>query len=216
MFINLVDHRQKTVRPFALAPMNLVNADGVDRFKLAMGQAPLYEPFYRVVNGLPTGLERPGRFPPGHPSRPTSQETHHGRGRPPLALTPRNMLNSHPVLRAFHSSWRVKKVDDNPPQRHKEPAPFFQLVIARTRLLAGGTFATNSSMGLDLYLDPRRTARAPQANAVVYEANKVLYPVQEGLNFQLSGWFFVYHTRFNHESVNNGQPLFTQPATATS
>src|SRR5271157_3186449 len=52
MFINLVDHRQKTVCLFALAPMNLVDADGVDRLKLAMGQTPLDEPFYRVVNNL--------------------------------------------------------------------------------------------------------------------------------------------------------------------
>ena len=55
-------------------------------------------------------------------------------------------------------------------------------------------------MGLDLHLAPQRTARAPQADAVVNESHKMLYLVQKGLNLELSGWLF-FHTRFNPESV---------------
>jgi hypothetical protein len=71
-------------------------------------------------------------------------------------------------------------------------------------------------VGLDLHLDPQRTARAAQADAVVNESHKMLYPVQERLNLQLSGWLLVFHTRFKPESVNNDQPLFLyQVATET-
>jgi transcriptional regulator with XRE-family HTH domain len=48
------------------------------------------------------------------------------------------------------------------------------------------------------------------------ESHKMLYPVQERLNFQLSGWRFDIHTRFKHGSVNNDQPLLlSQVATKT-
>jgi len=55
-------------------------------------------------------------------------------------------------------------------------------------------------MGFNLHLDSQRPARAPQLDALVNESNKMLNPVQERLNFQLSGWWF-FHTRFNSESV---------------
>ena len=55
-------------------------------------------------------------------------------------------------------------------------------------------------MWLDLDLDSQRAARASQPNAGVNESNKALNQVQDGLNFQLSGWLF-FHTRFNLESV---------------
>jgi len=32
-------------------------------------------------------------------------------------------------------------------------------------------------------------------DAVVNESHKTLYPVQERLNFQLSGWLFVFQPR---------------------
>src|SRR3990172_8945018 len=63
-------------------------------------------------------------------------------------------------------------------------------------------------MGLDLDLDSQRTARATQPDALVNESHKTLNLVQHRLNFQLSGWCFVFHTRFNPESVKQSQPLF--------
>ena len=115
-------------------------------------------------------------------------------------MTPRNVLDPDPVRGTCHAPWPVKKVDDDPPQRHKEPAPLGQLVIARTSLLAGGTFAAHAQVGLNPHFDPLRTTRASQADAVVNKADKMLYLVQEGLNLQLSGGLF-FHTRFNTESV---------------
>src|SRR5664280_1747935 len=75
MLIDLIDHRQKPVGSFALTPVNLVNANGMDGLQLAMGQTPPHEPFHRMINGLPTGLERSGRFPPRHPTRPNGPKT---------------------------------------------------------------------------------------------------------------------------------------------
>ena len=115
-------------------------------------------------------------------------------------MSPRNVLHADAVRRAGHTTGRIKKVDDNPPERDKEPAPLGQLVIARTRLLASGTFPANAPVGVDPHFDPPRRAHALQANAVINEADKTLYLVQEGLNLQLSSGLFV-HTRFNTESV---------------
>jgi hypothetical protein len=62
---------------------------------------------------------------------------------------------------------------------------------------------------LNPHLDPLRATRTSQTNAAVNKSNKSLNPVQERLNFQLSGWLLiVFHTRFNPESANKGQPLF--------
>src|SRR5690348_6570700 len=207
MLVDLINHGQKLVGPFALAPVDLVHAQGIDPRQLTMSQSPLHEPFHRTVNRLPTGLEGPGRFSPRQSPPPASQKSHHRRGHRPLSLAPGNMLDPHTVLRAFHPPRPVEVVGHDSPHRHKEPAPLFQLVIARTRLLTGGTFASNSPVWLDLHLHAQRTPGAPQADALVNKSRKMLYPVQERLNFQLSGWLFVFHTRFKPESVNDSQPL---------
>ena len=115
-------------------------------------------------------------------------------------MSPRNVLKADAVRRAGHAPGPVKEVDENSPERHKEPAPFREVVVARTRLLASGTFPANAPVGVNPHFDPPRSAHAPQANAVVNEADKTLYLVQEGLNLQLSGGLF-FHTRFNTESV---------------
>jgi len=62
-------------------------------------------------------------------------------------------------------------------------------------------------MGLHLHLDPWRHA-VHQPNAVVNESSKMLNPIQNRSNLQLSGWFGIFHTRFSTEAANNSQPLF--------
>jgi hypothetical protein len=99
-----------------------------------------------------------------------------------------------------HAQRRVEEVGHDSPHRHKLPPPLFGMVVARAGLPAGETFASNTSVWLDLDLDSQRAARASQPNAGVNESNKALNQVQDGLNFQLSGWLF-FHTRFNLESV---------------
>src|SRR5512140_2314258 len=163
--VAFVDHRQEPGGPLAFAPVDLVNANGMNRLKLAMSQAPRHEPLDRMVNGFPTGLEGAGRFPPGHAARPTGQESHHGGGHRPLALAPGNVFDAHTVLRAHHPSRRIEKMDHDAPQRYKQPAPLLQLVIAWTGLPAGRTLAANPLVGLNLYLDPQRTARTAQTDA---------------------------------------------------
>ena len=131
------------------------------RLKLPVGQTPFYKPFHRMVNGFPTGLKGPSRFPPGQPTRPPGQETHHRGGHRTLALTPGNVFDAHAMFWAFHPARSVEKVSDDSPERHEQPAPFLQHVIARTRLHTTGAFAPDPTMGINLHLDPQRTARTP-------------------------------------------------------
>jgi hypothetical protein len=65
-------------------------------------------------------------------------------------------------------------------------------------------------MRLKLHLHSQGTAGTEQLDTLVNESHKMLNSVQERPNFHLSGWsFFVFHTRFNPESVNKGQPLLS-------
>jgi hypothetical protein len=61
-----------------------------------------------------------------------------------------------------------------------------------------GALAPTLLVGLDGHLQPKRTARTAQLDALVNEADKVLNPIQDGLNLHLRGWLWVrfLHTRF--------------------
>ncbi len=121
MAVNLVNHRQEIIRPLALAPMNLIHADGLDAFELAVRQAPLHKPLHRAIDAFPTGAKGPRRLPPGQPPRPAGKKTHHGEGDRPLAIAPRHVLDHHAVLRAVDPPGGVEKPRHDAPQRHKEP-----------------------------------------------------------------------------------------------
>jgi hypothetical protein len=88
-------------------------------------------------------------------------------------------------------------MDDDSPERHEQPATFRQLVVARARLQTGGAFAANPSVRLNLNFDAERTARTAHSDPLVNKSHEMLNPIQNGLNFQLSGWCFVFHTRFS-------------------
>ena len=125
-------------------------------------------------------------------------------------MSPRNVLTADAVRRAGHAPGPVKEVDENSPERHKEPAPFREVVVARTALLTGGAFAAESPVGVNPHLDPRHAVRASQADAVIHKADKRLDPVQEGLNLQLSGGcFFIPDSTPNRL---NDLPLIFPPA----
>ena len=104
MPINLIDHRQETVGPFALAPVDLVNADRSNPLQLPMSQPPLDEPFHRVVNRLPTGLERSG------PSLATTAAAPSGPGIPSWPWSPAVCLGSRECARRPHRAPRIPLV----------------------------------------------------------------------------------------------------------
>jgi len=75
--VNLVNDRQKTIRPLVFTPVNLIHPDGLDARKLPVGQPPLDEPLHRTIPTVPTGLEGLGGLPPGQMPRPPGQKAHH-------------------------------------------------------------------------------------------------------------------------------------------
>src|SRR5450432_1530455 len=181
--VDLVDDGQKVVCPQAAPPMNLVHADGFDPAQFPVRQAPLDKPFHRPIHRFPTGLERSRRFPPTQPSCPPRQESHHGAGHRTLAVAPRNVLDYDPMLGTLHSPWSVARVGGDSPQRHKEPAPLGQAVIARRRFLTARTAPAYSGMWLYGDLDRLRSLWASKhSDPLVYEPYEMLHLIQDGLN----------------------------------
>jgi hypothetical protein len=87
------------------------------------------------------------------------------------------------MLRAFHPPGRVPEMGGDSPQRHKEPAPLRQSVVARRRLLTLRAPTTHAAVRLQADFD---RARLPlltlHLNLLVNKPRKVLYSVQNRLN----------------------------------
>lgn len=76
--VNLVDDGQEVFRAQSFAPVNLVDADGLDPFQLAMGQAPLEQ------TNPPSGKRPPNWFGRPGPFRATTTGVPSGPGRPSI------------------------------------------------------------------------------------------------------------------------------------
>jgi len=118
----------------ALAPMDLVDADGLDTAQFSILQAPLDKPFDRAVDGLPTGPEHACGFAPRQAPRPSRQERHHRRRDRAFAIAPGKVLDHDPMFGALDPTGGIEEEHWDGPQRDEAPAPFGKAVIARTRL----------------------------------------------------------------------------------
>src|SRR5690606_26325536 len=189
MAINLVDHGQEIVGPFALAPVDLVNPDRANPIQPALRQPPLHEPLHRAVNRFPAGAEGSGGLPPGQMPRPAGQKTHHGDGDRAFAVTPGNVFNDHAVLGTGHASRSIEEIRWKPPQRHEQPRTFRQPVISRQSPLALGAPPPPPPVRLNPNLDAACPAAArAEPDGLVNKTGKALNPVQNGLNFELDSW----------------------------
>ena len=93
------------------------------------------------------------------------------------------------MLGALHAPRRVSKIRRDAPQRHKQPAPLRQTVIARRRPPALRTASPYSSMWLHHDLNRFRSpVVAMHTHFAVYEAHETLHEIQNRLNLQLNGW----------------------------
>src|SRR5271169_6473735 len=183
MTVDLIDHGEKLVRPLALSPMDFVNPYRPHLLQLTLRQSPLDKPFHRAIHRFPTGLKYLGRLPPAQPPCPARQEPHHGSRDWTLAFTPRYLFHHHPMLCAFHPPGRVAELGGNSPQRHKQPAPLRQSVVAGRRLLTLRAPPAHASMRLQADFDRARLSLATlQSNLLVNKPGKVLYSVQNRLN----------------------------------
>src|SRR5205809_164232 len=187
MPVDLVDERQEAVRPFAMAPVNLVDANGADPFELAVRQAPVHAPLDRTINRFPTHPKAASGFTPGQAACPTGQKSHHRLGQRPLAFTPRQIFHHDPVRSTDHPARSIAEPHRNLPQRHEAPTALLHHVISRTRLEALRTAAMNSLVRLHPDFNPGRYPAA-QTNALVNKSHKMLNPVEDGFNFQLHRW----------------------------
>jgi hypothetical protein len=83
----------------------------------------------------------------------------------------------------LHSPGRVPEMGGDSPQRHKQPAPLRQSVVARGRLLTLRAPPTHVAMRLQADFDrPRLPLSTLQLNLLVNKPRKVLYSVQNRLN----------------------------------
>jgi len=113
--VDLVNDGQKVIGAQTVAPVNLIHSDGFDSTQLAVRQAPLDKPFHRAIDGFPTGLEHPRRFPPTQSPRPPRQESHHGAGNRTFAVTPRDMLDDDAVRGTLHTARRIAEPGGDAP-----------------------------------------------------------------------------------------------------
>lgn len=208
MPVNLVDHRQKIIRTLAPAPVNLIDADGVNVDQLPVHQTPFHKPFHRAINAFPTGAKYPRRFAPGQPPRPSGKKAHHSGGHRSLAITPRNVLDHHAVLRTLDPPQGINEPRNHAPHRYKQPGTRRQSVIAGRWLETPRAFGRNACVRQDDDLHLTRLARpqAQQPNISVNKARKMLNVVQKRLNLQLHRWslggWFVF---FIHSQTNPNQ-----------
>jgi len=213
MAINLVNDGQKSIRPLALAPVDFIDADGPDPFQYPVRQAPLHKPLDRAIDTFPTGAKGPRRLPPRQPPRPAGKKAHHGNGDRAFAIAPRDMLDHHAVLRALHPPGGVEKAGRDAPQRHKEPRPLRQPVIAGRRFQAVGTLGGDGRVRfhLDFEATGLAVAMALEADVAENESGKTLNRVQNGFNVQLNSWSpFRGLVRFRnlHLTRTSGDQLF--------
>src|SRR5664280_1122367 len=187
--VDLIDHGQEVVRPQPVAPMNLVHAQRFHPQQLALGQAPLHEPFHRAIDRFPTSLEYLRRFSPTQPPRPAGQKAHHGAGHRTFAVTPGNLLHHHAMRGTLDPPRGVAIPGRDSPQRHKLPASFRQTVIARCRSLAQRAAPAHTAMRRDPDLNEvRLPSAAMHPYLFVHETRKTLYSIQDGFNLQLNSW----------------------------
>ncbi len=186
--VDLVNDGQEVFGAQSLAPVDLVDAEGFEPFELAMRQAPLDKPVYGAVDGLPTGLEGPGRFAPRQAAGPAGQEDHHGDGDRAFAGAPGNVLDAQAVLRALDSTRGVVEVRWDVPQGRKKPGTFGQPIVARGGALALSTLAVHGRVRLQMDVNVQGRTVVPEPDRPVDEARERLNPVQDGLNVQLNSW----------------------------
>src|SRR5206468_788286 len=75
------------------------------------------------------------------------------------------------------------------PQRHEQPAPLRQSVIARSRFATFRALAADALMRLNAHVDLQTSSgRTTKLDLLVDETRKMLNPIQNRLNFQLHGW----------------------------
>ena len=188
MPVDLVDDRQKVFRAQALAPVDLVHADGPHIGQFPVGQAPLHKPVHRPINGFPTRLERARCFPPREAPGPLGQKSHHGRRDRPLPLAPGNVFDSDAVLRTLHPPGRVEEKRSDLPQRHEEPRSDREPVVPGSRLAALSAFARARRVRLEVNVDAERTGLVRQLDSFVDETGEMLNPVRKGFTIQLNSW----------------------------
>lgn len=212
--VDLVDDGQEVGGPLALAPMDFVDANGLDVGQLAMGQPPFDGPFDGAIDRLPAGAEDAGGIPPGEASSPGGEEAHHGDGDRALAMAPGDKLDDHTVLGTLDPAGGEEEEDGDGPQGHKGPSPLGQTVISRTGLATGGALGPDAGMGLDRNLNELAARFADQLDVAEDEAGETLNPVQDLLNFESDGWppWLSLTPDWKPNRTTEGQPSFCPSA----
>jgi len=200
--VDLIDDGEEIVRPQPLAPVNLVDPDGMHGLQDAVSQTPLDKPIHRAVDRFPTDAKSPGRFAPRQALGPLSQEVHQRNTGLTFALTPGEVLDPDPVLGTVDPARRIAQVCRDAPQGHEAPGAFGQPVVARSRLLAQGTPTLDRSVGLQIDVDAQRGTSSAEPDLPIDKAGETLNPVEDGLNVQLNSW-----------SPGLGFVVFVQPQT---
>jgi|LakMenEpi03Aug12_release.lakeMendotaPanAssembly.Ray.scaffolds.fasta_scaffold11791_9 hypothetical protein len=150
--VDLVDEREIGL---AVAPLDLIDADGLYAREVPMGKAPFDRVFYGAKHVVPGRVECVGGLLPGEPLGPAGQEPAVACREMFLAVTPRHPLDGHSALRAIDPPHRVDEEHRDVPQRHELKPSWRKPVVPRPLLAASRADRPAVGPGLDLDLEFR-------------------------------------------------------------
>src|ERR1700728_4463879 len=163
---DLIDQRQILV---PAAPLDFIDADGLDAAHVAMHYSSKYRVFYRTKHVIPGGVKHVGHLLPRQPLRPPSQEPAVARRQMALAISPGNLFDHDAPRRATDPPHRVEKEHRDGPQAHVLETADRQTIVARTDLLAARTDRPPVGSRVDRDLDGQFAVGLDHSGLAVHE-----------------------------------------------
>ena len=178
--IELIDQGDELI--LALAPADLVGADGHDSFQITIRKTPYHRHLDRSEDILPSGLKGLGNLQPGKALSPTGQEPRISGGQVPFPLYPGDSLDLDPASSAVDSPHGIEEKYRYPPQGHELKPALAHGVVARPGLAATGADWPTTLSGFDFYLQGQSPRLLTPTNLAVHKTSMQLNPIQDRLD----------------------------------
>jgi hypothetical protein len=148
LILDLVNESHVVV---ALGVCDLVNANGLDALKIPMFETIVDNPFDRVADIIPRGIEAGSGFFPAEASRPCGEKMTKDITARKLAVGPRDFFSFDAASGTLDSTHGVRNRDGDVPKRDKLKEPWiFGCVVTRSSFTAAPT--ARATIGTRSYL----------------------------------------------------------------
>ena len=162
-------------------PGDLIDADGLNRRQVAVGQTPGHGHLHRQEHAVPTRLKRVGHLFPRQSFRPGRQKPGVAFSQWTLATGPGQPFHLDPTLRAVHPSRRINQKDLQAPQRHKLKPAWRPAIVTGPLATTPRTPAATADTGMNVDLKRRDFASLNPSYRAIHERFEFLHPIQDSL-----------------------------------